>query len=187
MINAAVIGFGTWGKTMVESLAAPGASIRISTMQTRTVKPDDEAFANAEMLGEKLALGLVDLDDGVAEALGGGADAAGKRYGVVDQLAGGERLLRHGEDGEARRPRESRGAECRKRDRGGAPFQRSHRGVLRPARFERGARLLHRRGFRRRGRRGREGHQGRGRRRGAAHRGHDRHAGAREVEGDHHD
>lgn len=45
MINAAVIGLGTWGKTMVESLAAPGAAMRIGTIQTRTVKPDDEAFA----------------------------------------------------------------------------------------------------------------------------------------------
>ena len=45
MINAAVVGMGTWGRTMVESLAAPGAAIRIAAMQTRTVKPDDEAFA----------------------------------------------------------------------------------------------------------------------------------------------
>jgi predicted dehydrogenase len=45
MINAAVVGLGTWGRTMVESLAAPGAAMRITTLQTRTVKPDDEAFA----------------------------------------------------------------------------------------------------------------------------------------------
>src|SRR5262245_60565057 len=50
MINAAVIGLGTWGKTMVESLAAPGAAMRISTMQTRTLKPDDEAFAKQHSL-----------------------------------------------------------------------------------------------------------------------------------------
>src|SRR6201986_4250452 len=50
MINAAVIGLGTWGRTMVESLAAPGAAMRISTIQTRTVKPDDEAFAKQHSL-----------------------------------------------------------------------------------------------------------------------------------------
>src|SRR5215475_2359214 len=45
MINAAVIGLGTWGKTMVESLAAPGAAMRITTLQTRTVNADVEGFA----------------------------------------------------------------------------------------------------------------------------------------------
>src|ERR1044072_5626417 len=45
MINAAVVGLGTWGKTMVESLAAPGAPMRFTTLQTRTVNADVEAFA----------------------------------------------------------------------------------------------------------------------------------------------
>jgi predicted dehydrogenase len=45
MINAAVVGLGTWGKTMVESLAAGSDVMRFTTLQTRTVKPDDEAFA----------------------------------------------------------------------------------------------------------------------------------------------
>src|SRR5262245_27551143 len=45
MINAAVIGLGTWGKTMVESLAGGSDVMRITTLQTRTVKPEDEAFA----------------------------------------------------------------------------------------------------------------------------------------------
>jgi predicted dehydrogenase len=45
MINAAVIGLGTWGKTMVESLAGGSDVIRFTTLQTRTVKPDVEAFA----------------------------------------------------------------------------------------------------------------------------------------------
>jgi predicted dehydrogenase len=44
MINAAVVGLGTWGKTMVESLAGSDL-MRFTTLQTRTVKPDDEAFA----------------------------------------------------------------------------------------------------------------------------------------------
>lgn len=44
MINAAVIGLGTWGKTMVESLLGSDA-MRFTTVQTRTVKPDVQAFA----------------------------------------------------------------------------------------------------------------------------------------------
>ena len=50
MINAAVVGLGTWGKTMVESLAAGSDLMRITTIQTRTVKPDDEAFAKQHSL-----------------------------------------------------------------------------------------------------------------------------------------
>jgi predicted dehydrogenase len=45
MINAAVVGLGTWGKTMVESLAAGSGAMRFTTLQTRTVTPDVEAFA----------------------------------------------------------------------------------------------------------------------------------------------
>jgi predicted dehydrogenase len=45
MINAAVVGLGTWGKTMVESLAGGSDVMRFTTLQTRTVTPDVEAFA----------------------------------------------------------------------------------------------------------------------------------------------
>ncbi len=45
MINAAVVGLGTWGKTMIESLAGGSDVMRFTTLQTRTVKPEDEAFA----------------------------------------------------------------------------------------------------------------------------------------------
>jgi predicted dehydrogenase len=44
MINAAVVGLGTWGKTMVESLAGSDL-MRFTALQTRTVTPDVEAFA----------------------------------------------------------------------------------------------------------------------------------------------
>ena len=44
MINAAVVGLGTWGKTMVESLAGGSDAMRFTVLQTRTVKPDVEAF-----------------------------------------------------------------------------------------------------------------------------------------------
>jgi predicted dehydrogenase len=50
MINAAVIGLGTWGKTMVESLASGSDVMRFATVQTRTVKPDVQAFAKQHSL-----------------------------------------------------------------------------------------------------------------------------------------
>jgi predicted dehydrogenase len=50
MINAAVIGLGTWGKTMVESLAGGSDVMRFTAVQTRTVKPDVEAFAKQHSL-----------------------------------------------------------------------------------------------------------------------------------------
>ena len=37
MINAAVVGLGTWGKTMVESLASGSDLMRFTVLQTRTV------------------------------------------------------------------------------------------------------------------------------------------------------
>ena len=49
MINAAVVGLGTWGKTMVESLAGSDL-MRFTTLQTRTVTPDVEAFARQHSL-----------------------------------------------------------------------------------------------------------------------------------------
>lgn len=50
MINAAVVGLGTWGKTMVESLASGSDLMRFTTLQTRTVTPDVEAFAKQHSL-----------------------------------------------------------------------------------------------------------------------------------------
>jgi predicted dehydrogenase len=49
MFNAAVVGLGTWGKTMVESLAGSGL-MRFTTLQTRTVTADVEAFAKQHSL-----------------------------------------------------------------------------------------------------------------------------------------
>jgi predicted dehydrogenase len=49
MINAAVVGLGTWGKTMVESLTGSDA-MRFTVLQTRTVTPDVEAFAKQHSL-----------------------------------------------------------------------------------------------------------------------------------------
>jgi predicted dehydrogenase len=50
VINAAVIGLGTWGKTMVESLASGSDLMRFVALQTRTVSPDVEAFAKQHSL-----------------------------------------------------------------------------------------------------------------------------------------
>lgn len=50
MINAAVIGLGTWGKTMVESLAAGSDAMRFVAVQTRTMSPDVQAFAKQHSL-----------------------------------------------------------------------------------------------------------------------------------------
>jgi predicted dehydrogenase len=49
MINAAVVGLGTWGKTMVESLTGSDL-MRFTTLQTRTVNADVEAFAKQHSL-----------------------------------------------------------------------------------------------------------------------------------------
>jgi predicted dehydrogenase len=45
MINAAIVGLGWWGKTLVESLADGSDVMRFVGMTTRTVSPDVEAFA----------------------------------------------------------------------------------------------------------------------------------------------
>ena len=50
MINAAVVGLGTWGKTMVELLAGGSDLMRFTALQTRTVTPDVEAFAKQHSL-----------------------------------------------------------------------------------------------------------------------------------------
>src|SRR6516225_2969264 len=44
MINAAIVGLGWWGKTLVES-AANSEAIRFVAGATRTVTPEVEAFA----------------------------------------------------------------------------------------------------------------------------------------------
>src|SRR6266849_2989421 len=50
MINAAVVGLGVWGKTMVESLAGGSDVMRFVALQTRTTSPDVEAFAKQHSL-----------------------------------------------------------------------------------------------------------------------------------------
>jgi predicted dehydrogenase len=50
MINAAIVGLGWWGKTLVESLADGSDAMRFIALQTRTVSPEVEAFANQHKL-----------------------------------------------------------------------------------------------------------------------------------------
>jgi predicted dehydrogenase len=45
MINAAIVGLGWWGKTLVESLADGSDAMRFVALTTRTVSPEVEAFA----------------------------------------------------------------------------------------------------------------------------------------------
>ena len=51
MINAAIVGLGWWGKTLVESLAGGSDVMRFTALQTRTMSPDVEAFAKQNKLG----------------------------------------------------------------------------------------------------------------------------------------
>jgi predicted dehydrogenase len=48
MINAAIVGLGWWGKTIVESLQNGSDSIRFVAGTTRTMTPEGKAFAEAQ-------------------------------------------------------------------------------------------------------------------------------------------
>lgn len=50
MINAAIVGLGWWGKTLVESLADGSDAMRFVAMTTRTVSPDVQEFAKQHKL-----------------------------------------------------------------------------------------------------------------------------------------
>jgi predicted dehydrogenase len=50
MINAAIVGLGWWGKTIVESVQGSSGDIRFVAGATRTVSPDVKAFADAQHL-----------------------------------------------------------------------------------------------------------------------------------------
>jgi predicted dehydrogenase len=50
MINAAIVGLGWWGKTLVESVQGTSDSIRFVALATRTVSPEVQAFAGEQKL-----------------------------------------------------------------------------------------------------------------------------------------
>jgi predicted dehydrogenase len=50
VINAALVGLGWWGRTLVESLAGGSDAMRFTALQTRTVSPEVEAFASQHKL-----------------------------------------------------------------------------------------------------------------------------------------
>jgi predicted dehydrogenase len=45
MVNAAIVGLGWWGRTLVESLAEGSDAMRFVALTTRTMSPEVEAFA----------------------------------------------------------------------------------------------------------------------------------------------
>lgn len=53
MINAAIVGLGWWGKTLVEAMARPSDAMRFVAGTSRTMTPEIEAFAKQH--GLKLA------------------------------------------------------------------------------------------------------------------------------------
>ena len=50
MINAAIVGMGWWGKTLVESVQGSSDVIRFVAGATRTASPELTAFAEAQKL-----------------------------------------------------------------------------------------------------------------------------------------
>jgi predicted dehydrogenase len=50
MINAAIVGLGWWGKTLVEAVQGTSTDIRFVAGATRTVSPETQAFADAQKL-----------------------------------------------------------------------------------------------------------------------------------------
>jgi predicted dehydrogenase len=90
MINAAVVGLGTWGKTMVESLAGSDV-MRFTTLQTRTVKPDVEAFSKQH--GLRIADGFeAVLKDGSIDAVVLATPPSGHRKQIEAAAAAGKHV-----------------------------------------------------------------------------------------------
>ena len=50
MINAAIVGMGWWGRTLVESVQNDSSVIRFVAGATRTVSPEVKAFSEANKL-----------------------------------------------------------------------------------------------------------------------------------------
>jgi len=68
VINAAIVGLGWWGKTLVESVQGTSAVLRFVAAATRTNSPENVAFAEAQHL--RLAPSFEDLlADPAVEAL----------------------------------------------------------------------------------------------------------------------
>src|SRR5262249_103347 len=68
MINAAIVGLGWWGKTLVESVQASSDSLRFVAGATRTVSPEAEAFAAEHELRLLVSLEAL-LDDPAVDAV----------------------------------------------------------------------------------------------------------------------
>jgi predicted dehydrogenase len=65
VINAAIIGLGWWGKTLVESVQGSSEEIRFSGVATRTLRDDVRDFAEAQGLRTYESLDAVLADDSI--------------------------------------------------------------------------------------------------------------------------
>ncbi|NQU71321.1 MAG: Gfo/Idh/MocA family oxidoreductase [Rhodospirillales bacterium] len=65
MINAAIVGLGWWGKTLVESVADGSDDIRFVAGATRTRTPEVEEFANAQNFELRQSYDDLLSDDGI--------------------------------------------------------------------------------------------------------------------------
>ena len=91
MINAAVVGLGTWGKTMVESLAGGSDLMRFTVLQTRTVTPDVEAFAKQHSLRIAPSYEAVLADPGI-QAVALATPASGHLQQIEAAAAAGKHV-----------------------------------------------------------------------------------------------
>ena len=92
MINAAIVGLGWWGKTLVESLAGGGDAIRFVAGTTRTMSADAEAFAKEH--GLRLAAGYEALlTDPKIDAVVLATPPLGHRAQVIAAAAAGKHVF----------------------------------------------------------------------------------------------
>jgi predicted dehydrogenase len=92
MINAAIIGLGWWGKTLVEALAEGSDVMRFSAVMTRTVSPDVEAFAKQHALRVVNTYEAV-LDDPTIQAVVLATPPSGHVKQVIAAAAAGKHVF----------------------------------------------------------------------------------------------
>ena len=92
MINAAIVGLGWWGKTLVESLADGSDVMRFTALQTRTMSPDAEAFAKQYKLGVADSYEAV-LRDPKIDAVVLATPPSGHRQQIVAAAAAGKHVF----------------------------------------------------------------------------------------------
>lgn len=92
MLNAAIVGLGWWGQTLVESVADGSDAIRFVAGTTRTVSPETEAFARRH--GLRLVTGHEALlGDREVDALVLATPPLGHRAQVIAAAAAGKHVF----------------------------------------------------------------------------------------------